>query len=68
MEDSKSEIDKLHEVDRRALLWIMKHERSSFLHCVDYTLDEYKRKEIDIDKEKLIKELHEIGLGGTSHF
>lgn len=59
MEHEKREFFKLDAIDREVLLWTVTHAPRSLKSWIDYIALEYKKKSIQIDKEKLYSEAQE---------
>jgi hypothetical protein len=57
MEQEKPEFLKLDETDRKVLLWLIEHvQTKSTKSWIGYIAEDYKRKGIKIDTEKLFNE------------
>ena len=59
MENEKREFFKLDAIDREVLLWTITHAPRSLPSWIDYIAKEYKKKAVNIDREKLYNEAQE---------
>lgn len=53
----KPELEKLDPIDRKVLYWTMLNNRAAILNCINFMKDEYGKKKIAIDPDKLSGEI-----------
>lgn len=57
MKDSRKEYSKLDSIDRKVLLWLLRHAPQNVRNWVEYIAASYRAKSIRIDAAELCREI-----------